>query len=67
MRRLLHNNHNVYILGAGFSHDAGLPLISDFLVRMRDSHEWLENQVRNSEAVAIDKVLDFRLNAASAA
>ena len=31
----LHNNHNVYILGAGFSHDAGLPLISDFLIRMQ--------------------------------
>lgn len=64
---LLHNNHNVYILGAGFSYDAGLPLVSDFLIRMRDSHEWLVKENRTREAKAVANVLEFRLNAASAA
>ena len=63
----LQNDHNVYILGAGFSHDAGLPLISDFLLRMRDSHEWLQKQNRTTEARSVEAVLNFRLDAASAA
>jgi hypothetical protein len=63
----LENDHNVYILGAGFSADAGLPLIRDFLVRMRDSHEWLMNNSRQAEAEAVQEVLRFRLNAASTA
>jgi hypothetical protein len=63
----LKNDHNVYILGAGFSYEAGLPLISDFLLRMRDSHEWLIEQNRVTEAKAVAAVLDFRLKAASAA
>jgi len=32
------NDHNVYILGAGFSAGAGLPVIKNFLLRLRDSH-----------------------------
>lgn len=63
----LKNDHNVYILGAGFSKEAGLPLINEFLVRMRDSHEWLCSQGRAAEAQAVEKVLEFRLKAASAA
>jgi hypothetical protein len=63
----LKNDHNVYILGAGFSQEAGLPTISDFLVRMRDSHPWLISQGRVKEAEAVQKVLEFRLKAASAA
>jgi hypothetical protein len=63
----LRNDHNVYILGAGFSRDAHLPLISDFLLCMRDSHEWLLEQKRTQEAAAVEEVLKFRLNAASAA
>jgi hypothetical protein len=61
------NDHNVYILGAGFSRDANLPLINDFLVSMRDSHQWLLEQKRTQEAAAVEEVLKFRLNAASAA
>jgi hypothetical protein len=34
-------NSNVYLLGAGFSADAGLPTIADFLNQMRDSTDWL--------------------------
>lgn len=63
----LENDHNVYILGAGFSADAGMPLVSDFLLQMRDSHSWLEQNGRKAEAVAVNKVLEFRLDAASAA
>lgn len=63
----LHNNHNVYILGAGFSVDAGLPTIQNFMFAMRDAHDWLLSQNRSTEASAIAAVLDFRLNAASAA
>jgi hypothetical protein len=63
----LKNDHNVYILGAGFSREAVLPIISDFLLTMRDSHEWLLEQNRIKEATAVAKVLRFRLDAASAA
>jgi len=63
----LKNDHNIYILGAGFSRAAGLPLISDFLVQMRDSHEWLTQQNRTREAESVAKVMAFRLDAASAA
>lgn len=67
MSNLLRNDHNVYILGAGFSREAGMPLISDFLSQMRDSYDWLVQQGREREAMAVDEVLKFRLEAASAA
>jgi hypothetical protein len=62
----LHNDHNVYILGAGFSCDAGMPLINDFLERMRNAHEWLVDKNRLREAYAVEKVLNFRRDAESA-
>lgn len=61
------NNHNVYILGAGFSREAGMPLVSDFLLRMRDSAEWLESQSRDKELKSVESVLAFRREASSAA
>lgn len=67
MSNLLHNDHNVYILGAGFSREAGLPLISDFLSQMRDSSDWLVQPNRTREVDAVNKVLKFRLEAAAAA
>lgn len=63
----IENNHNVYILGAGFSREAGLPLISDFLIQMRDAQDWLLGVGRKDEAKEIDRVFSFRLEAASAA
>src|SRR6266436_3859937 len=60
------NNNNVYLLGAGFSADAGLPTIADFLNQMRDSTDWLAQQGRQAELAAVGAVLEFRHNAAAA-
>lgn len=63
----LQNDHNVYILGAGFSAGAGLPLIKNFTDKMRDCHHWLLAQpARTRELKAIESVMDFRLRAQSA-
>jgi len=63
-----YNDRNVYILGAGFSAEACLPVIRDFMNRMRDAAAWLEEQGdRKDEVMAIASVLDFRLKAAAAA
>lgn len=59
-------NHNVYILGAGFSRDGGIPVIKEFLERMASSVEWLYDHDRNDEADAIGRVLEFRRRAANA-
>lgn len=59
-------NHNVYILGAGFSKNAGLPLLSGFLNEMRSSVNWLKKEER-LELTATREVLLFRKRAASAA
>jgi hypothetical protein len=63
----LRNDHNVYILGAGFSAEAEMPLIRDFLLRMRDGYDWLVSQGRKEEARSVAKVLEYRLRATSAA
>jgi hypothetical protein len=65
-RRTRKNNHNVYILGAGFSVDAGLPTISNFLNQMRDAADWLANEHRDDERAAVERVLEFRHSAAAA-
>src|SRR6185436_6631419 len=60
-------NHNVYILGAGFSADAGIPLLNNFLYEMRLSMSLLREMGRERERAAIEEVLTFRKRAASAA
>lgn len=65
-RTLRANNSNVYILGAGFSADAGLPTIADFLNQMRDCADWLAQQGRQAELAAVGAVLEFRHDAAAA-
>ena len=55
------NDHNVYIVGAGFSSSRGLPLISNFMFEMRDAWQWLTAQGRHTEAKAAEDVLKFRL------
>jgi hypothetical protein len=64
----LDNDHNVYVLGAGFSVDAGLPVIVNFMDRMRDAAAALEGDAgRDREVRAINRVLQFRLRASAAA
>lgn len=63
----LENNHNVYVLGAGFSTIAGMPVVRNFLDRMRHAVDWLEPQrTRGDELVAILHVLQFLHKAAAA-
>jgi len=63
----LHNNHNVYILGAGFSRLRGLPLMNNFMLQMRDALDYHGQLGHKKECRAIEAVLSFRLNASSAA
>jgi hypothetical protein len=63
----LKTDHNVYILGAGFSAPAGMPVIRVFMPRMREAAEWLLEAKRPIEAKAIRDVLAFRERAAAAA
>ncbi len=61
----LYNDHNVYILGAGFSRPAGLPLMKDFLLQARDclsGHE-MDEETKH----AFEVVLGFISNASMAA
>ncbi len=60
------NNTNVYILGAGFGVEAGLPTVADFLNQMRDSADWLDQEGREKELAAVQAVLEFRHSAAAA-
>ena len=61
------NDHNVYVLGAGFSVEAGIPPVHPFLYRMQEAQAALRATGRIAEADAIKKVLKFRLGASSAA
>jgi hypothetical protein len=60
------NDNNVYVLGAGFSAEAGLPVITSFLGRMRDAFDWLQGRGREDELRAIERVLQFRHESAAA-
>ena len=63
----LHTNHNVFILGAGFSADAGLPTIATFMRALREAGEHYKRSGDNQNANAIARVLEYRLRAAGAA
>lgn len=56
----IHNDHNVYILGAGFSAHAGYPLIPNFMNVMKDSLDWLTRSKREEEIKSIENVLQFQ-------
>lgn len=60
------NDNNVYVLGAGFSAEAGFPLVASFLSTTRDAIDWLDDNKRHEEVAAIERVLDFRHQAGSA-
>jgi len=59
MRSNMFFGNNVFILGAGFSVDAGMPLLKDFMSRMRDVRE-LSNDLPEEAKSAIDTVLEER-------
>src|SRR5262245_36916206 len=63
----LENDHNVYVIGAGFSAGAGLPVVRDCFSRMGDWIARLSRQRREQELASIKEVLEFRLRGASAA
>lgn len=63
---VVHNDKNVYVLGAGFSTAARIPVIRDFLDRMRDASKWLKSEGRTEELLAIESVLRFRQDASPA-
>ena len=60
-----HNDHNVYILGAGFSYEAGYPLVWNFMDKMKEAASWKKDHFQ--ETREIEAVLKFRLEAAAAA
>lgn len=60
-----HNDHNVYILGAGFSYEAGYPLVRNFMDKMKEAASWQKDH--SQETKEIEAVLKFRLEAAAAA
>ena len=62
-----HVDRNVYILGAGFSYQAGMPLIKNFLEEMRSAFFWLGDNGRSDEADAIKEVMRFRQKASASA
>lgn len=63
----IYNNNNVYVLGAGFSKEANMPLTKDFLIRMREAADWLETNEDTQSIKHIRDVFDFRLKASGAA
>ena len=56
---------NVFILGAGFSRKANMPLIRDFLIKSREAIPWLEQYQRIKEVDSIMQVFNYRKSSAS--
>jgi len=51
---------NVYILGAGFSRDAGAPLVKDFLDVAREIYDDPNSHLHENEKTDFQKIFDFR-------
>ena len=60
-----YTDHNAYILGAGFSQEAGYPLISNFMEKMREATQWLEEN--HYETKELNTVLELQKDAAKVA
>jgi hypothetical protein len=65
MTREIHD-HNVFILGAGFSRDAGAPLIHDFLDRAREFFDDPDSDLDAKERDQFDRVFKFKREVAKA-
>lgn len=59
-------DHNVYILGAGFSRDAGAPLIHDFLDKAREFFDNPDSGLDAQERQHFEEVLKFKREVARA-
>lgn len=59
-------DHNVYILGAGFSKDAGAPLIHDFLDRAREFFDDPDSALDPHERAQFEAVFKFKREVAKA-
>jgi len=59
-------DHNVYILGAGFSRDAGAPLIHDFLDRAREFFDDPDSALDPQERQQFEQVFKFKREVAKA-
>ncbi len=60
------HDHNVFILGAGFSKDAGAPLIHDFLDRAREFFDDPDSDLDPIEREQFDRVFKFKREVAKA-
>lgn len=60
------HDHNVFILGAGFSKDAGAPLIHDFLDRAREFFDDPDSDLDQLEREQFDRVFKFKREVAKA-
>ena len=59
--------HTVYLLGAGFSAEQGIPMMDGFVARMIEANGWLRSEGRTAESDDIIKLLKYRHDISSAA
>lgn len=59
--------HTVFLLGAGFSAERGLPLMDGFVYKMIEANGWLRKAGREEESAAIRELLKYRHDISSAA
>lgn len=59
--------HTVYLLGAGFSAEQGIPMMDGFVTRMIEANGWLRNANRTAESDDIINLLKYRHDISSAA
>ncbi|MBN6741474.1 hypothetical protein JKG47_13170, partial [Acidithiobacillus sp. MC6.1] len=59
--------HTVYLLGAGFSAERGIPVMDGFVTRMIEANGWLRNEGRTVESGGIIELLKYRHDISSAA
>lgn len=64
---LYENNHNVFILGAGFSVEAGMPVVKNFFKMMRHALTRAVAREDSDAAEALGQVLTWRLRSGAAA
>jgi hypothetical protein len=58
--------HTVFLLGAGFSAERGLPMMDGFVYKMIEANGWLRKEGREEESAAIRELLTYRHDISSA-